>query len=62
MSELLLQDKITIDVSDACYDEIKKKLVAAGTGGTMIERGGSTGRIIDMGEIVVRNRYTARNG
>jgi hypothetical protein len=55
------QDKLVIDVSGACYDEIRQKLVAAGTGGTIVERGGGIGRVIDMGEIVIRNGYVARH-
>ncbi len=54
------QDKQVIDVSDVCYDEIRAALVAAGTGGTIVERG-SLGRVIDMGEIVVRTGYVARH-
>ncbi len=50
------QDKQVIDVSEACYVEIRTALVAAGTGGTIIERG-SLGKVIDMGEIVVRTGY-----
>lgn len=53
------QDKQVIDVSEACYDEIRRKLVEAGTGGTIVERG-SCGRVIDMGEVVIRNGYVAR--
>lgn len=55
------QDKQVIDVSEACYEEIRKKLVAAGTGGTIIERGHGAGRVIDMGEVVIRNGYAARH-
>ncbi len=51
------QDKQVIDVSEACYAEIRTALVAAGTGGTIIERGGGLGKVIDMGEIVVRTGY-----
>lgn len=51
------QDKVCIDVSDACYDEIRKLLVAAGTGGTIIERGGSIGKVIDLHDVLIRNGY-----
>lgn len=53
------QDKLVIDVSSECYEEVRSKLVALGTGGTIIERG-TCGRVIDMGEIVIRNGYAAR--
>ncbi len=55
------QDKQVIDVSNACYDEIRQKLVAAGTGGTIIERG-TCGRVIDMGGVVIRNGYLEERG
>jgi hypothetical protein len=55
------QDKLVIDVSGECYDEIRSKLIALGTGGTIIERGGGVGKVIDMGEIVIRTRYAARH-
>lgn len=55
------QDKVCIDVSSACYDEIRQKLVAAGTGGTIIERGHGVGKVIDMGVVVIRNGYVARH-
>ncbi len=55
------QDKQVIDVSAVCYDEIRRKLVEAGTGGTRIERGGGIGRVIDMGEVVIRTGYVARH-
>jgi len=51
------QEKRVIDVSDACYDEIRRLLIADGIGGTIIERGGGLGRVIDMGGVVVRNGY-----
>lgn len=50
------QDKRVIDVSNACYVEIRQKLIDDGVGGTIIERG-SLGRVIDMGNVVVRNGY-----
>ena len=55
------QDKQVIDVSSECYNELRKKLIMAGTGGTIVERG-SCGRVIDMGEVVVRTGYAARHG
>lgn len=62
MSEVVREhDKAVIDVSDACYDEIRQKLVALGTGGTIIERGYGVGKIIDMGGVVVRTGYAARH-
>jgi hypothetical protein len=62
MSQLVPeQDKVTIDVSTACYDEIRRKLVAAGTGGTIVERGAGIGKVIDMGGVVIRTGYAARH-
>ena len=55
------QDELVIDVSEACYDEIRKKLVAAGTGGTIIERGHGVGGVIDLDGVVIRTGYAARH-
>jgi len=41
-----------IDVTDACYDEIRKKLVALGNGGTIVEL--PNRRLIDMHNVTIR--------
>jgi hypothetical protein len=50
-----LWDKIFIDVSDECYGEIRKKLIAIGSGGTFIET--ASCRMLVMGNVALRNGY-----
>lgn len=54
------QEKPVIDVSEACYSEIRQKLIAQGSAGTIIERPG-LGRCVDCGEFVIRTGFVPRH-
>lgn len=51
---LATEKNYVIDVTEACYDEIRKKLVALGNGGRIIEL--SNTRMIDMYNVTIRTR------
>jgi hypothetical protein len=48
-----MKKQYVIQVSSACYDEIRSKLVALGNGGTIEERHHT--RRIDMHDVVIVN-------
>lgn len=52
------EGKFIIHVTEACYDEIRKKLVALGDGGTIVEL--SHSRCIDMHDVIIETRGAQR--